>query len=569
MADPMADHDKWGVEAIQRKRPVAINNFGQSTKHESGRALQNQVAVKSSSWAGLVKWARQLSINVAAGQQRSSRTNQLSAAGQARSSQTSQDVAGAAAAGQTMPSQICQGNAQTAAAGQARSSKTKHGDDKNTDEGQTTLTNYMKPGIHPELVPQGGPAVQARRRLRLRLSSQDHKDSAEVAAVGQATASPACQSQAHTGLLDTLMYDEDSAELTAVGQATAASARQSEARTGLLETRMYDEHNMAAWEPVEVTESLSTDGPEVPWPKQLFAEACSLQSVAAFRTSAIYEQCKLVGELGQGSSGVVYKGTRAPGTQPVAIKICTRVPQSESAELSHMIKAQGAHILVLLDAFVSPRSSVQVFELMDATLHAHVQASPLHNALYGSHWKVLSADDSRIIAQHILKGLGHLHEKGLAHRDLHASNMLVKTQPCLTVKLANLGRAIEVSGRGPEIVTDAGWYTWAHRPPEMLLAKGTRWSGPASPPSPSRNVKVDIFKCDLWAAGMCILTVQVGNPISAEKVWIQAGRLAALCGFSKKFVKEMDWSLPDALLPGPRKFVLDPSLSGWRESSLA
>ena len=526
----MADHGNYGLANIKHKRPVAINNFGQSARLASTtlgvRLLQNMIAVESSTWASVLKWARQLSIDaknakdVAAGQQRSSRSNQ--------------DKAETTAAGQEMmPSRICQGDAETAAAGQGRSSQTKHGDDKKTAAGEE-LKKSMKPGIHPELLPQDGPAVQA---------------------VGQARPSPASPSPATPS------------------EAQPSLATPSPARHKNHETKMHDDHELSALKPAKDAERLWPDGHKVPWPKQLFPEACDLPSLAMFKDSSIFKECKIVGSLGKGCSGVVYKG-ESWHRGPVAIKICTRLSSEENTELSHAVKAQGPNIVVLLDAFLSPKASVQVLELMDATLHAHVQASPLHNTLYGSRWKVSSADDSRIIAQHILKGLAHLHEKGLAHRDVHAGNILVKTQPCLTVKLADFGRAIDVSGRGPEIMTTTCWYPLANRPPEMLLAKGTRWLGMLMPPSPpSGRVKVDIFKCDLWATGMCILTVQMGNPIWADKTWDMARRLAALFGFSKQFVKARDWSLPDELLMSvgsvPRKFALDPSLSGWQGRSLA
>ncbi|KAK2656095.1 hypothetical protein Ddye_009147 [Dipteronia dyeriana] len=113
--------------------------------------------------------------------------------------------------------------------------------------------------------------------------------------------------------------------------------------------------------------------------------------------------------------------------------------------------------------------------------------------------------------QQLLSGLEHCHERGILHRDLKASNLLIDKNGVL--KIADFGLAnffIPKPKRGLTSRVVTLWY----RAPELLLS--------------STDYGVGI---DLWSAGCLLAEMFIGRPIMPGRTEVeQLHRIFKLCG---------------------------------------
>eukprot|EP01017_Pseudomicrothorax_dubius_P047259 TRINITY_DN8460_c0_g1_i2.p1 TRINITY_DN8460_c0_g1~~TRINITY_DN8460_c0_g1_i2.p1 ORF type:complete len:368 (+),score=77.72 TRINITY_DN8460_c0_g1_i2:414-1517(+) len=107
----------------------------------------------------------------------------------------------------------------------------------------------------------------------------------------------------------------------------------------------------------------------------------------------------------------------------------------------------------------------------------------------------LSTVQIRTVFRQILSGLAHMHEKGIAHRDLKSQNILINTAG--DVKISDFGLAKNMNTRYKEhtncVVTL--WY----RAPELLLGE-TNYS----------------MAIDMWSAGCVLAELYKGEPLFKE-----------------------------------------------------
>ncbi|KAG0196122.1 hypothetical protein BGX33_002052 [Mortierella sp. NVP41] len=174
-----------------------------------------------------------------------------------------------------------------------------------------------------------------------------------------------------------------------------------------------------------------------------------LQSLATIRSM---DHFVVLQELGKGSFGSVFKAQH-----------------KVSGEMALEALRAGPNIVRLHQFFLEKKELYMVFELMDGNLYQLIKD---RNGIRLEELKI------RSIVFQILRGLQHMHSKGIMHRDMKPENLLV-TGDC--VKIADFGLARELKSRPPYTTyVSTRWY----RAPEVLLKSSAYTSA-----------------VDLWATG--------------------------------------------------------------------
>ena len=93
----------------------------------------------------------------------------------------------------------------------------------------------------------------------------------------------------------------------------------------------------------------------------------------------------------------------------------------------------------------------------------------------------------------LLSGLQHCHERGILHRDIKGSNLLIDKNGML--KIADFGLANYFSPKGKHPLTSRVVTLW-YRAPELLLGSTDYGAG-----------------IDLWSAGCLLAEMFAGRPI--------------------------------------------------------
>ncbi|KAK9674457.1 hypothetical protein RND81_12G233900 [Saponaria officinalis] len=214
-------------------------------------------------------------------------------------------------------------------------------------------------------------------------------------------------------------------------------------------------------------------------------------------------------KIGQGTYSNVYRARDLEQRKIVALKK-VRFDNLEPESVRFM--AREIHILrrldhpnvIKLEGLVTSRMSCSlylVFEYMEHDL-----------AGLASHPAVKFTEPQvKCYMQQLLRGLDHCHSRGILHRDIKGSNLLIDNHGIL--KIADFGLASFYDPHQRQPLTSRVVTLW-YRPPELLL--GATYYGTS---------------VDLWSSGCILAELYAGKPIMPGRTEVeQLHKIFKLCG---------------------------------------
>ncbi|KAI9340842.1 kinase-like domain-containing protein [Obelidium mucronatum] len=196
--------------------------------------------------------------------------------------------------------------------------------------------------------------------------------------------------------------------------------------------------------------------------------------------------------VGEGTYGKVYKAINRKTNQIVALKRVRIETEKEGfpitgvREIKILTALRHENVVRLLeiisDEYHNSCFVHLVFEYMDHDLTGIFNNAQLH-------WE---QKHIKCLMKQLFEGLAYLHEKGIIHRDMKGSNLLLNNDGIL--KLADFGLARYMTI--PKIEYTNRVITLWYRPPELLLG------------STSYNTEID-----LWSSGCIMAEMYIKKPL--------------------------------------------------------
>ncbi|KAJ1411877.1 Serine/threonine-protein kinase, active site [Sesbania bispinosa] len=236
-------------------------------------------------------------------------------------------------------------------------------------------------------------------------------------------------------------------------------------------------------------------------------------------------------KIGQGTYSNVYKARDLVTGKIVALKK-VRFDNLEAESVKFMAR----EILVLrrldhpnvlkLEGLVTSRISSSLYLVFEYMEH------DLAGLAAGLGVK-FSEPQVKCYMKQLLSGLEHCHSRGVLHRDIKGSNLLVDNEGIL--KIADFGLATFYDSKQKHPMTSRVVTLW-YRPPELLL--GATFYG---------------VGVDLWSAGCILAELLAGKPIMPGRTEVeQLHKIFKLCGSpSEEYWKK--YRLPNATLFKPQQ----------------
>ncbi|KAF8065687.1 hypothetical protein N665_1164s0003 [Sinapis alba] len=282
------------------------------------------------------------------------------------------------------------------------------------------------------------------------------------------------------------------------------------------------------------------------WPSWLASVAGEAIKGWVPRSADSYEK---LDKIGQGTYSSVYKARDLETGKIVAMKKVRFVNMDPES-----VRFMAREILILrkldhpnvmkLEGLVTSRLSSSlylVFEYMEHDL-AGLAATPGIK---------FSESQIKCYMQQLFRGLEHCHRRGILHRDIKGSNLLVNNEGVL--KIGDFGLANFYRGDGDMQLTSRVVTLW-YRAPELLL--GATEYGPA---------------IDMWSAGCILAELFAGKPIMPGRTEVeQMHKIFKLCGSpSEDYWRRATLPLATIFKPShPYKPVLAETFSHFPASAM-
>ncbi|XP_055835899.1 probable serine/threonine-protein kinase At1g09600 [Solanum dulcamara] len=244
----------------------------------------------------------------------------------------------------------------------------------------------------------------------------------------------------------------------------------------------------------------------VGWPSWLTSVAAEAIQGWVPRSAESFEK---LNKIGQGTYSSVYKARDLKTNKIVAMKKVRFVnmdPESVrfmAREICILRKLDHPNVMKL-EALVTSRISGSlylVFEYMEHDL-AGLAAAPRVK---------FTEAQIKCYMQQLLRGLEHCHSRGVLHRDIKGSNLLIDDNGAL--KIGDFGLATTFEPNQTQPLTSRVVTLW-YRAPELLL--GATEYGVA---------------IDMWSAGCIVAELSAGKPIMPGRTEVeQMHKIFKLCG---------------------------------------
>ena len=198
---------------------------------------------------------------------------------------------------------------------------------------------------------------------------------------------------------------------------------------------------------------------------------------------------EVIGVIGEGAYGIVYKCKNKENNEFVAIKKFKEteddlVKKTMRRELKMLQLMKNENIVSFQEAFKRKGNLFLVFEFVDRNLLELLEMSP----------NGLDPTLIRSLIYQLCKAIKYLHDQNIIHRDVKPENLLIDNK--MNLKLCDFGFARKININKPhEMLTDYVATRW-YRAPELLLTNGEY--GP---------------EVDYWAVGCIMGELTDGNPL--------------------------------------------------------
>ncbi|KAJ4802332.1 Serine/threonine-protein kinase 36 [Rhynchospora pubera] len=197
------------------------------------------------------------------------------------------------------------------------------------------------------------------------------------------------------------------------------------------------------------------------------------------------EDYHVLGLVGEGSFGKVYKGRKKNSFQTVAMKFILKHGKTEKdlhnlrQEIEILRKLKHENIIEMLDAFETPQEFCVVTEFAQGELFEVLEDD-----------KCLPEEQVQAIAKQLVKALHYLHSNRIIHRDMKPQNILISSGS--VVKLCDFGFARAMSVNTVVLRSIKG--TPLYMAPELVQEQPYNHTA------------------DLWSLGVILYELFVGQP---------------------------------------------------------
>ncbi|XP_054778866.1 probable serine/threonine-protein kinase At1g09600 [Prosopis cineraria] len=239
------------------------------------------------------------------------------------------------------------------------------------------------------------------------------------------------------------------------------------------------------------------------WPSWLTAVAGEAISGWIPRRSESFEKLE---KIGQGTYSSVYKARDLETNKIVALKkvrFTNMDPESVrfmAREIIILRRLDHPNVMKL-EGMITSRVSGSLYLIFEYMEHDLTGLAALPGIKF-------SEEQIKCYMQQLIRGLEHCHKKGVLHRDIKGSNLLIDNKGNL--KIADFGLATVLEGQALTSRVVTLWY----RSPELLLG--------------STNYGVAV---DLWSAGCILAELFAGKPIMPGRTEVeQLHKIFKLCG---------------------------------------